>query len=313
MKITLQALVGTLLGVMPLSCDSGTSEPGDDDGMTAEPEARDNRVELPEEDDEHFTFVGGEIVIEPGEDKMYCFHMEVDEDMALTDVDMLQGEFGHHAVIVRTTDPMPPGTVEDCSDEASSAKFSAFIIPVAQPPENGAFLVEKGTHVVLQSHYVNASDEPILIRDAVHTRKIPIDQVETWMASFTTTAMGFELPATKDEAELTFDCAMDRDVDLLYVGGHMHEQGTSFELEIGPSEEELERIYTVDKWIPEFRDLPPVELYSGSPLRLTEGTIMRTTCRWENTTGEALRFPEEMCVAFGVIAGTQEVYDCRVE
>ena len=309
----LEALLGVaLLGAMSMSCESGTSEPGDDDGMTSEPEARDNRVELPEEDDDHYTFVGGEIVIEPGEDKMYCFHLTVEEDMALTDVEMLQGEFGHHAVIVSTTDPQPPGTVEDCSDDESSAKFSAFVIPVASPPEGSAFHVKKGTPVVLQSHYVNASDEPILIRDAVHTRKIPMDDVTTWLAAFTTTALEFEIPAGEQETELTFDCAMDRDVDLLYIGGHMHEAGTSMELLIGPSEDELERIYTVDKWIPEFRDLPPIELYSGNPLRLTEGTIMRTTCRWENTTGEPMGFPEEMCVGFGVMAGTQDIYDCRV-
>ena len=314
MNNKLEALLGiALLGAMPLSCDSGTSEPGDDDGMTSEPEARDNRVELPPQDDDHYTFVGGEIVIEPGEDKMYCFYLEAEEDMALTDIDMLQGEFGHHAIIVRTTDPKPPGTVEDCSDDESTSKFSAFLIPVAGAPENAAFLVEKGTQVVLQSHYVNASDEPILIRDAVHTRRLPMDEVETWMSTFTTTSFGIEIMPGENETELTFDCAMDRDVDLLNVGGHMHESGTSFEVSIGPSEEELERIYFVDKWIPEFRDVPPVELYGSDPLRLTAGTIVRTTCRWENTTGEPMHFPEEMCAAFGVLAGTQEIYDCRVD
>ncbi len=289
-----------------LACDPGSEEP-------TGPEPRDNRVELPEQDADHYTFVAAETVIEPGEEKMFCHHMVVPEDMALTDIEMLQGEFGHHAVIVSSTDPLPDGTVEDCSDEASSSKFSAFIIPVADPPEGGAMFVEKGTPVVLQSHYVNASDEPILVRDAVHTRKVPMDEVKTWMAPFTTTALGFEIPGDGTKAEVTFDCVMDRDVDLLYIGGHMHEHGSSFELEIGPSVDELERVYTVDKWIPEFRDLPPVELYTSKPLHLEAGTVMRTTCRWENKTGEPMTFPEEMCVGFGVVSGTQDLYDCRVE
>lgn len=277
------------------------------------PDARDNRVEMPEQDDTHYDFVGGEIVIEPGEDKMYCFHLEVPEDMALTDVDMLQGEFGHHAVIVSSNDPLPAGTVEDCSDASISSKFSAFVIPVEGAPENAAFMVKKGTSVVLQSHYVNASDEPLLIRDIVHTRKVPMDKVEKWLAAFTTTELAFQLPADPTEVETTFDCVMDRDVELLYVGGHMHEQGTSFEFSIGPSEDKLERIYNVSDWIPDFRDLPPVELYASNPLKVTAGTIMRTTCRWENRTGEAMGFPDEMCVTFGVMAGTKDVYDCRVE
>ena len=60
-----------------------------------------------------------------------------------------------------------------------------------------------------------------------------------------------------------------------------------------------------------FRDVPPVELYASQPLQLAAGTVMRTTCRWENRTGEAAYFPQEMCTGFGVLAGTKELYDCR--
>lgn len=299
-------MAGTLAAGLPLGCDSSVDEP---EGSAP----RDNRVQLPDLDDEHHAFVATEVVIEPGEEKMLCFHMTVEQDMALTDVEMLQGEFGHHAVIVSSTDPQPPGTVEDCTDAASSSKFSAFLIPVANPPEGAAMFVEKGTPVVLQSHYVNASDEPILVRDAVTARKIAIDEVTTWMAPMITTALDLEIPAEDGVAEYSFDCVMDRDVDLLFIGGHMHEQGSSFELDIGPSVDELERVYTVDKWIPDFRDLPPVELYTSKPLHMPTGTVLRTTCRWENRTGEMVRFPEEMCVGFGVMAGTKDLYDCRVQ
>ena len=277
------------------------------------PEPRDNRAEIPPDDGVHHAFVGGDVVIEPGEDKMYCFHMVAEEDLALTDIEMLQGEYGHHAVLVSSTDPLPPGTIEDCSDDASSAKLTALVIPVDSPPQGAAFWIAKGTPIVLQSHYVNAGDDAMVVRDAVRARKIPESEVTTWMAPFTTTSLDFEIPADGSPTELVFDCAMDRDVDLLYVGGHMHEQGTSFEFALGPDVDSLERIYNVDKWIPEFRDLPPVELYSDNPLRLTQGTVLRTTCRWENRTGETLGFPEEMCVAFGVMAGTREQYDCRTQ
>ena len=91
----------------------------------------------------------------------------------------------------------------------------------------------------------------------------------------------------------------------------MHEQGSYFEIQIGPTVDELERVYLVDDWIPEFRDLPPIELYSDNPLHLTEGTILRTTCKWKNRTGEPLVFPAEMCVSFGVMLGTKYDYDCR--
>ena len=286
------------------ACESSTED-------DAEPQPFDNRVELPAEDPDHVIFLGQEVIIEPGEDKMYCFHMEAEEDMALIDIEMMQGEYGHHSVIVSSTDPLPAGTIEDCSDNEASSKFSAFLIPVPNPPQGAAFYVEKGTPIVLQSHYVNASDERMLVRDAVRARRISPDEVQLWLSTFTATTFEFEIPGDGEIHEKVFDCVMDRDVTLIELGGHLHEHGSSFEIDIGPDEDSLERIYTIDSWIPEFRDVPPLELYSGSPLPLPEGTILRTTCRWQNNTGEMLHFPAEMCVAFGVLGGTQERYDCR--
>lgn len=305
------------VAVASLLCSCGsTDDTGDGENMQAMDDGedgtpRDVRVQIPEDDGIHYYFVGGEDVIQPGEEKTTCFHMEVPEDMALTDIEMMQGEFGHHAVIVSSNEPLPPGTVEDCTDETTYAKYKALLIPVADPPEGTAFWLEKGTPVVLQSHYVNASDEPILVRDLVGTRKVAKESVTTWMAPFTATALGFEIPVSEELVELSFDCTFDRDVDLLYVGGHMHEWGSSYDIQLGPSVDALETIYTVDGWIPDFRDLPPIEIYRDDPLKITAGTVLRTTCRWENKTGEALRFPQEMCVSFGVLAGSQEAYDCR--
>lgn len=299
-----------------VACGGGEDTGGDVDNMEAmdggaEGMPRDVRVQIPEDDGVHFYFVGGEDVIQPGEEKTTCFHMEVPEDLAITDIEMMQGEFGHHAVIVSSNEPLPPGTVEDCTDETTYAKYKALLIPIDDPPDDAAFFLKKGTPVVLQSHYVNASDEPILVRDIVGTRKVQEAEVATWMAPFTATALGFEVPAGDDVTELSFDCNFDRDVELLYVGGHMHEQGSSYDIQLGPSTEELETIYTVDGWIPDFRDLPPIEIYRDDPLKITAGTVLRTTCRWQNKTGEPLRFPQEMCVSFGVLAGSQESYDCR--
>ena len=308
---TIAAAISFVATTGLLACDGESEDPIEDAGEDEGTAPRDNRVELPPVDDQHHTFVGQEVVIEPGEDKMYCFHMVAEEDLALTDIEMLQGEYGHHSIIVASTDPQPAGTIEDCSDDEATSKFTAFLVPVAGAPEGAAYWVEKGTPIVLQSHYVNASDEALLVRDAVHTRRVPIDDVTLWMAPFTTSAFDFEIPGDGSLVETSFDCVIDRDLDLLSVGGHMHELGSSFEFAIGPSEDELQRIYQVDTWVPEFRDVPPVELYASQPLQLAAGTVMRTTCRWENRTGEAAYFPQEMCTGFGVLAGTKELYDCR--
>jgi hypothetical protein len=303
--------VVSLLASCTEADDTGDVMDEELDGGEGEP--RDVRVPIPEEDPEHHMFLGGELVLEPGEDKTTCWHMEVPEDMALTDIETLQGEFGHHVIILSTNEPQPPGTVEDCTDATSLAKYKALLIPVSDTPPASAFWLEKGTPVVLQSHYVNASDEPILIRDLVRARIVPESSVETWLAPFTTTALDFEIPVSDEIAELTFDCELERDVDLLYVGGHMHEWGVSYEVQLGASAEELETIYDVSTWIPDFRDVPPIEIYTDNPLEIREGSVIRTTCRWLNPMGDTLIFPEEMCASFGILAGSKEAYDCRVQ
>jgi hypothetical protein len=302
------------VGLLVASC--AEPEDGTDMMMMQEEEMDDEeftdvRVPIPEEDANHYNFVAQELMVAPGEERTTCFHMRVPHDMALSNIDMLQGEYGHHAVVVSSNEPLPDGTIEDCTDETTYAKFKALLIPVADPPQGAAYWLEAGTPVVLQSHYVNASDKPILTRDVVRGEVVPTEDVTDWMAPFTATALGFEVPSSDEPTELTFDCVLDRNVDLLYVGGHMHEWGTQFEIELGAAEDTLESIYSVEGWVPDFRDLPPIEIYADNPLRITQGAILRTSCQWENRTGASLTFPQEMCVSFGVLRGSKEAYDCR--
>ncbi len=81
---------------------------------------RDLRVEIAEPDPSFVDFVGGEAVIEPGKEAMLCFHMRWDGgEFAYQGIDVLQGKFGHHAVLLGSLQPLEPGTVEDCTEVAS--------------------------------------------------------------------------------------------------------------------------------------------------------------------------------------------------
>jgi hypothetical protein len=90
----------------------------------------------------------------------------------------------------------------------------------------------------------------------------------------------------------------------------MHEYGTSIHVEMGPSANELKPFYTVEAWKPEYRDLPPMELFRDKPVHLVKGTVIRTTCEWKNTEDHALKFPHEMCTAFGYAAGFKQPFVC---
>lgn len=140
--------------------------------------------------------------------------------------------------------------------------------------------------------------------------------VQTFAAPIATNTIDITLPAG-ESTEVSFDCELAEhqqlDVlgELLMLGGHMHEWGTKFEAKVGPSVDELESLYLVDPWHSEFRDVPPVTLFLENPKPLAAGTIIRTTCTWENTEAEAIEFPHEMCSTFGILAGIKDPVECR--
>jgi hypothetical protein len=223
---------------------------------------------------------------------------------------MLQGRGGHHAVLLGARQPLPAGTIEDCSNGSDMAKYEMIMLPRELPPGHGSKL-PGGRNMVIQSHYVNTTSRPILVRDVVQLELVPMEQVRTWAAPIMHGTLDLEIPAGQS-GEVSFDCVLEQDVELLVIGGHMHEWGTKFQAEIGPTIDALELLYLVDPWKAEFRDVPPVTLFYEQPKPLAAGTIVRTTCTWDNTESHPLVFPHEMCITFGIVAGQQDPVECRI-
>ncbi len=293
-----------LSSLAPLAVACAAEEPAGDN-------VRDVRATLPPETDGYRNIVGGEYVIQPGEEKMICFHLTwKDPTIAVTSVEQLQGKFGHHSIIVTTKEPKPDGTVEDCTEQKDMYKYGAFLIPVDELPAGHGIELPQGMKIVLQSHYVNYGDQAIRTRDAVRIRTMPTADVKTWVSSLATNSTDFSVPAKTVGSEI-FDCTIDEDFELLLFGGHMHEDGKSFEGLIGADAASLKSLQRVDEWKEEYRDSPPVMLALKAPVPLKKGTVIRTICEWNNKAEHALAFPEEMCASFGYIAGTKKPYDCR--
>jgi hypothetical protein len=305
MRTLIPAVVLVLFAAPACGTDGGADD-GDDvpDGVV------DVRVEIPAPDPNYLDLVTPEVQIEPGEERMYCYYLDNDEaELAVSTMQALQGEFGHHVVLLTTVEPEPAGTFEDCSAQEDMWKFRSFVLPIELPAGYG-IRVPQGLQYVMQIHYVNAGEAPILVRDVARLRRIAIPDVQTWVATLTTNSLRVALPAGPTTEQ--FDCVLEQDLDLLLLGGHMHELGARFTIEVGPSLQELERLYLVDPWRPVYRDAPPVELMFGSPRRITAGTIVRTTCEWMNTGTTQVDFPAEMCASFGYLAGTDQPFHCAV-
>jgi hypothetical protein len=62
----------------------------------------------------------------------------------------------------------------------------------------------------------------------------------------------------------------------------------------------METIVDIDPWFAEYRDEPPVVEWGFENARLLrQGDVLRTTCVFDNTSGETLEFPGEMCATYG--------------
>lgn len=269
---------------------------------------RDVRVAIPAADASMIDFVTAEHVINPGEEKMFCSELVYDgPDTGFNAVESLQGKFGHHVVLVSSKAPRGPGSVYDCTDMTD---FLPLAIPAGDWPAGYGSRLKSNTPIVIQMHYVNTGSQPILVRDVVRLHKIDLSTITTWVAPYTFYSDAFSVPAGATFTK-SFDCVLPAETQLMLVGGHMHEWGTSFKLEAGPSTSALTTMYEVPMWEAHYRDDPPVDLYLSNHKVMAAGTVMRTTCSWNNDTSGPLAMPREMCVLFGLVAGRTEALSCH--
>jgi hypothetical protein len=285
------------------ACAPDDTEPG--------VEARDVRVADPEPEAGVVDMLSPEQTIEPYSDVMLCLYLEpTTEDLVADELRAFQGDYGHHIVVLRSVEQKEPGTWEDCSEAADMPNFKPMILPDTPLPAGYAVKIPAGTQPVMQIHYVNPTDTPLLVRDVARLYTVPEASVTTWAATFATNHLGFEV-APGGDTKVEFDCTTDEPLEVLLLGGHMHEWGTRFEVQVGASVDALSSEYVVSPWVPDYRDAPPVSLFFEAPRVLPAGSIIRTTCEYASTESEGIAFPHEMCSTFGYVGGTAEPWVCE--
>lgn len=252
--------------------------------------------------------------IPPYTEKQVCFFSTWDgEDVGIHKQRSFQNDFGHHFIIASsglTTREVPDGTVVDCTDNSSVGmqSFKPLIIGgtidaanqsgTFELPEGMGARIAPGQRLVLQAHYVNTSPNPIIVQDELQLQILEADEVETWASPWVNTESDMVIPAASTH-ETTVVCTAQDDVTMLFMGGHMHEWGTSISVD-HERDGVTERIYEIAEWDALYRDAPPyVDFAEGFEVRT--GDVFTTVCRWNNDTANDLRFPNEMCVALAMV------------
>ncbi|MBT6491425.1 MAG: hypothetical protein HOK97_16770 [Deltaproteobacteria bacterium] len=263
----------------------------------------DDRAEVPPLPESFREFRTGDMVIPPNTESMLCYFLAPEpETLYARDLRDYQGASGHHVILFRTIQYVEPGTIRDCTEVEDMGNLIPIIAPVkfglGQFPDGMAIKVPEGAQLVIQQHVLNLRETEIVTNDALHLALLPQEDVEIQAGFLGLSAVDFEI-APHSTQTLELDCEVPADMNILTIGGHMHESGMRYEALSG-SLDNLSPLLQVESWLPIFRDEPPVaEWPLESPRIIQQGSIIRTICEFENTTDDALSFPEEMCATFG--------------
>jgi hypothetical protein len=245
--------------------------------------------------------------VEPGADVTYCQYIRAPSDRALDiiDVDGHQSAGGHHAVAYATTVDAPVGQSGPCVQEDNmSGAFLGGIGGEAGTgtplPEGVVFRLAAGSAIMLNTHFLNTTSETIDGRTVLDVKFAEVDDERLVASMFTSGNMGFEVPPG-EPLQVTADCELPRDLDFVLFANHMHDYGTSVKTELVRADTgEVELIHEDPIWTYEMQFDGVYRRWEvDAPLRARTGDVFRTTCNWENPTGEPLNFPREMCFSVG--------------
>ena len=302
--------------VLLISFFSCSEEPTKTDTASDEIQAVDHRETYPESDAQ-LILTPPDYEIPPYADKQTCWYTTyTGEDIAIVGGSFRQSDkFGHHVILMKTRldeDDAPDGTVEDCSETGDMTDMDPFVLPSnveklglthLELPEGMGNKLKSGQRILVQSHHVNYTGDPILVNDRIELETASVEGIDNFVAPLAHTSTNLNIESGTQTREIT--CTFEEDHNFLYLLGHMHEWGTSISIDYNKEDGTVERLYDIPEWDVLYRDLPPIINFGpdteyGS-LQVKAGESFTTICNWDNDTDEILHFPHEMCVATALV------------
>ncbi len=288
----------------------------------------DHRESYPQTDAE-LVLEPPDLIVPPYTDQQTCWYTTYEgEDVGIVDGTFRQSSmFGHHVIVMRTNadeDDVPDGTVVDCTSSENMSDMEPFILPSdiegvglthLELPDGMANKLKSGERLLVQSHHINTTADPVKLNDRIELHVTDLEQVETFVAPLAHTSTNLSIDPGEQSKEVT--CVFEKDHTFLYLLGHMHEWGSSITVDYNKDDGTVERIYEILEWDVLYRDLPPITRYGEDTehgiLEVKEGESFTTTCTWFNDTDETLGFPEEMCVATAMVYPATVAMVCDVD
>lgn len=247
--------------------------------------------------------------LKPGTDIEYCqwITVPVDREQDVLSVIGSQSRGGHHAVLYASTRTnVPVGDSHVCTeDDMISFSFLGAIgaegtaTDITGLPDGLYFRLRKGLSLVINTHYLNASQSEIegqAVLDVKFAEPSPEHRVADLFAN---NGAGFVI---EPGATGSYDanCELKQDMQFAMLTNHMHEFGTAAMSEIVKKDGTRVPVIRDDVWRDEQKFNPVYARFSlAQPLTAAAGDVFHTRCTWKNTTSTPLAFPREMCAGVG--------------
>jgi hypothetical protein len=224
----------------------------------------------------------------------------VASDMDVVAVTGLQTKGGHHALLYATTTAQPVGTSREWQD---SDQLTARTVggvggegnDAIELPKGVVFRIKKGNALLIQSHYINASAEPLEGRSVLDVKLGPVDPTAQVASLLANATLNFSVPpGMRTTAEVS--CVLQKDFRVLMYSNHMHSWGVSASTELVNADGTSMPLKVDPAWDPAWAFHPNYTRFPlQAPAMFPAGSTIHTTCTWSNTTNKALDFPTEMC------------------
>ncbi len=289
------ALTIALLGAC--ATDQGPARPGDADS--------DSDVEWPPPIAAEYAVSTGDWTVPAGEERSMCFFDEVDADgggLAIIRYEAEMQEHSHHF----NMGYVPRGAGVDLPRGLAECQYGDYL-PVylagsqwpqvaIDLPDGKAIWLPDGAIVVLEAHFVNATEAEVPARVDVRMTAVDPDLVVDYVGVYFNQMRSIEVGAGTTET-LRARCPAEEATNVWFLTSHMHHFGERFEISLyDDALGTTDLIYESDDW-----SHPATVDRRDDPIAIGPEQGFEWSCRYANPGPEPLvggnsAETEEMCV-----------------
>jgi hypothetical protein len=237
----------------------------------------------------------------------------LDQDYDVLDITGVQSSGGHHALLYAGNEANPAGFTRVWKDvDQLTTRLMGGIGgeggAKATLPPGVVFRVKKGSYLIVQSHYLNATDRELVGRAALDMKLTPVDPAHRVASIMANTNIEIRL-TPRSESTMDVTCLIEKELQFIQIANHMHDYGTSTVTEFIDPAGQHHELKSDLSWSGEWALNPNFTAFpTDQPLVIPAGSTLHTACTWRNTTAEPVAFPAEMCVFFGFILNDSDIY-----